>query len=56
MSCVVLASVFVSMAILYGLVFVLEVLFGFSVRINERKQQDNKKIAYLVDLHTVSIG
>ena len=29
---------------------------GFSVRINERKQQDNKKVAYLVDLHTISIG
>ena len=31
-------------------------LYGFSVRINERKQQDNKKVAYLVDLHTISIG
>ena len=39
---------------MYGLL--LDELYGFSVRINERKQQDNKKVAYLVDLHTISIG
>ena len=27
-----------------------------SVRINERKQQENKKLAYLVDLHTICIS
>lgn len=26
-----------------------------SVRINERKQQDNKKLAYLIDMHTICI-
>lgn len=36
--------------------FLLDELYGFSVRINERKQHDNKKVAYLVDLHTISIG
>lgn len=31
----------------------------FSVRLNERKQrglEDNKKIAYLIDLKTIAIG
>jgi len=27
-----------------------------SIRLNERKQQDNKKIAYLIDLKTIAMG
>lgn len=27
-----------------------------SIRLNERKQVDNKKIAYLIDLKTIAIG
>ena len=27
-----------------------------SIRLNERKQENNKKIAYLIDLKTIAIG
>lgn len=40
-------------------VFLITLLHHFSVRLNERKQQginDNKKMAYLVDLKTISVG